>query len=118
MDELRPDLTISEIDAVMDEGEVFEHEYKGRSYIMLDCCEPRTRPRPVPASWLKPKVKKWIATNVGKIKKGDVILCLFGSRKVTWVEFFPGDACWVSIVTSDGERRYHPYDCVMLEVEE
>ena len=71
MNELRPDLTIKEIDAELKDGETFELESDGSTWITL--AQNNLQTRPIPTSWLKPKVKKLVAKKGSDLVNGDIL---------------------------------------------
>ena len=71
MNELRDDLTIGEINAELKEDETFELGSDGASCITA---RNNLHIRPVPDSWLKPKIKKWVPKKVSDLSDGDILV--------------------------------------------
>jgi hypothetical protein len=113
MNELRPDLTIREIDEELKEDETFELGSDGASCITA---RNNLHIRPVPDSWLKPKVKKWVAKRLHELHKGDVIIK--GGEQHTITYIFPTNDYHKHICYSDSAYIGHINEFVTVEVEE
>jgi hypothetical protein len=114
VNELRDDLTIKDIEEELCGGECFEYDKGGHAFILLESYEKKTRP--LPKSWLKPKVKKWIYKHIYELHKGDVIIKCGEPHTIDYI--FPTNDYYKQICYSNSAYLGHINEFVTVEVEE
>ena len=111
MNELRDDLTIGEI--VLYCGKVADLlvSHDGCKFIGKTGCK-----HDIPTSWLKLKVKKWVAKNIVELREGDILIRNGSEHEITALRYI--NAFNIRIKYGTFSFIAHKNEFVTVEVEE